>query len=156
MERDSDLKKNSEWMNVKRRMNVISDDAREIIVELKFEKKEKLWADIRQPDGTPQLLLSDPQGWISWQHSGVCSQRFLSSLRYFLPYTLRFPPTRLGPKLPGGLLNVFCPSLKCCAVLSTHASQNPSLWFALLSLLLLWHLTLNMKTQLLPAPPQGL
>lgn len=29
-------------MNVKRRMNVISDDAREIIVELKFEKKEKL------------------------------------------------------------------------------------------------------------------
>lgn len=49
-----------------------------------------------------------------------------------------------------GLLNVLCPFLKCCTVTSIHASQNPSLWFALLpSPHVFRHLNVYMKT---PAP----
>lgn len=61
----------------------------------------------------------------------IILQCFIPSLSYFLPSTLWFPPTQLLPKLPGGLLNVFCPFLKCCTVMLPYASQNPSLWFAL-------------------------
>lgn len=57
-------------------------------------------------------------------------------LAMFYPFTKLFSaiyttPTQLLPKLPGGLLNVFCPFLKCCTVMLPYASQNPSLWFAL-------------------------
>lgn len=44
--------------------------------------KERFWEDIRQPDQTPQTLLTEPNGWISWTLkfacSGVCIQSSFS------------------------------------------------------------------------------
>lgn len=159
------------WTNVKEKKRMCFVDAGEIILEfvlrystnvIQFcflffwrKKKERLWEDFqtKHSSHSSSVIMGEiHKHWSLHVAESTIFQCYLSSLKLFsATYTLVYLPHDFYSNCLGGSWMYFVPFLKCCTVLSTYASQNPSLWFCTFPPSLhLWHLNLYMK--FFPAP----
>lgn len=132
-ERDAGLKHG--WMNVKEKECELAEAW--LISCLCIWKYKTSFVFWRRGRGKQWVQIKQLAIYFMSIHS--CTQQCLCTIIFsvFLLLTMLFSAiyalvssyTTL-PTLPGGLLNVSCPFLKCCTVLSTYTSF--SLWFALL------------------------